>query len=243
MIRKSTLAALAGAVSIATMPTVAYAAPGLGEEIYGATVEPGEVEVETRYGVLTGGPDAGEDNFRLEVGYGITGHTRLAVVTEFEKEPGDPRKLEAVGFEVVQNIGRIGPIDVGLYGEYEAVTNGTDQAETKLLLEYRNRLTDVRFNLIAAKPLASGAPVELAYATSADVSVAEKLRLGVAAFGNLGTFSRFAPYGEHFLGPIAKLRIDSLGKPLKIETGYLFALGAAKADAKGMFRLNVELEL
>lgn len=225
------------------LPSTAHAAPGLGSEVYGATVEPGEVELEWRSGILTGGPDAGENAFVLEAGYGITGHTRLAVFGEFEKEPGDPRKLEAVGFEVVQNIGRIGPIDVALYGEYEAVNGDTDAAETKLLLEYRGRLTDVRFNLIAAKPLSSGAPVELGYATSADVSVAEKVRLGVAAFGDLGTFRSFAPYAEHFAGPIAKFRIDAFGKPLKLETGYLFAIGAAKADTDGMFRLNLELEL
>ena len=221
----------------------ALAAPGLGEEIYGATVEPGEWEIESRFGVLAGGTDAGENNFRLEAGYGITGHTRLAAVAEFEKEPGSPRKLEAIGFEVVQNIARMGPIDVAIYGEYEAVRGGADAVETKLLLEHRGRLTDVRFNLIAAKPLVSGAPVALGYAASADVSVGEGVRLGASAFGDLGTFRTFAPYAEHFVGPTAKFRIDGLGRPLKLETGYLFALGAARADAKGMFRLNIELEL
>lgn len=241
MIRKC-LAATAVTLALA-IPTVALAAPGLGGEVYGATVEPGEWEIETRYGILTGGPDAGEDNFRLEVGYSVTGHTRLAVQAEFEKEPGTSRKLEAMSVEVLQNIARLGPIDVALYGEYKAVVGGTDKAETKLLLEHRSRLTDVRFDLIAAKPLASNAPVELAYAASADISVAERVRLGVAAFGDLGTFRHFAPHAEHFVGPIAKFRVNGLGTPLKIETGYLFALGAAKADADGMIRLNLELEL
>ncbi len=231
------------ALASCLLATPALAAPGLGDEVYGATVEPGEWEIETRYGILAGGPDAGEGNFRLEVGYGVSGHTRLAAVAEFEKEPGQPRKLEAISFEAIQNIARIGPIDVALYGEFEAVRGGTDQAEAKLLLEYRDRLTDVRFNLKMAKPLVSGAPVELAYAASADISVADNLRLGVTGFGDLGTFGRFAPYAEHFFGPTVKFRINGIGAPLRVETGYMFAIAAAKADTKGMFRLNLELEL
>ncbi len=243
MIRLKYTHAIACLFGLIALPTAANAAPGLGDEVYGATIEPHEIEIETRYGILTNGPDAGEDNFRLEVAYGITGHTRIAAVAEFEKEPGQSRKLEAISLEVIQNVARLGPIDVALYGEFEAVSGGTDKAEGKLLLEYRDRITDVRFNLKAAKPLQSGSPVELGYAASADVSIADNLRLGVAAFGDLGTFRNFAPYAEHFAGPNAKFRILGLGVPLKVETGYLFAFGAAKADALGMFRLNLEIEL
>ncbi|MFM5932016.1 MAG: hypothetical protein ACKOPQ_14010 [Novosphingobium sp.] len=222
--------------------TAAFAAPGLDGEVYGATVEPGEIEVESRFGVLVGGADAGENAVRLELGYGVSGHTRLSVAAEIEKEPGQARKLEAVGFEVVQNIARLGPIDVALYGEYEAVRGGSDAVETKLLLQYRGREWDLRLNLIAEKELVSGTKVELGYAASADYPVADGLRLGLAAFGNLGTFSRFLPYDEHFIGPNFKFRASAFNAPLKLETGYLFPLGAAKADAKGMFRLNLELE-
>jgi hypothetical protein len=236
----TTLTAL---LAISALPSVAHAAPGLGDEVYGATVEPKEWEIETRYGALAGGADDGEDNFRLEAAYGLNGHTRIAAVAEFEKEPGRSRKFEAGAIEVIQNIGRIGPIDVALYGEYEAVRGGTDALEAKLLLQYRGRLTDLRFNLETVKPLAANAKVELAYAASADVSVAENLRLGVTAFGDLGTFGRFAPYAQHFAGPSAKFHIAGLGAPLKVETGYLFAMGAAKSDTSGMFRLNLEIEL
>lgn len=240
MIRNIAAAAVLAAGLI--IAPAAWASHGLGGEIYGATVEPGEIEVEMRSGILTGGPDAGENNFKLEVAYGITGHTRIAAVAEFEKEPGSPRKLEAFSVEAIQNIGRLGPIDVAVYGEYEAVRGGTDELEGKLLLEYRSRLTDIRVNLIAGKPLASGAKVELGYAASADVAVAEGVRAGVAAFGGLGTFDDFAPRDEHFIGPNFKFRTATFGRTLKIETGYLFALGAAKDDADGMVRLNLELE-
>lgn len=236
---------IAGAVLASALlgSTSAQAAPGLGGEVYGATVEPGEVEIELRSGVLTGGPDAGESVVKAELGYGITGHTRIATVVEFEKEPGSPRRLEAIAFEVVQNVGRIGPVDVALYGEYEIVRGGSDEGEAKLLLEYRGRALDLRFNLIAGKELANSNKVELGYAASADYAVSDSTRVGVAAFGGLGTFSNFAPRAAHFVGPNFKFHTAAFGRPFKIETGYLFALGAAKDDAKGMVRLNLELEL
>lgn len=231
---------IAGALAAATP---ALAAPGLGEEVYGATVEPKEIELEIRSGILAGGADAGENNFRLEAGYGVNGHLRVATVLEFEKEPGQSRKAEALGFEAVYNVARIGGIDVALYGEYEFGFLGPDAVETKLLLERRTRLWDLRFNLIAEKPLDSTAPTEFGYATSADVSVTDNVRLGVTAFGELGTVHHFAPYAEHFVGPTAKFKFPLGDHRLKVETGYLFAVGKAREDTDGQFRLNLELEL
>ena len=49
------------------------------------------------------------------------------------------------------------------------------------------------------------------------------------------------PRAEHFAGPIVKAEIDHIGPgELEIETGYLFALGRARDDAKGQLRLNLE---
>ena len=46
---------------IAVIPATANAAPGLDDIVYGATVEAGNTDVETRYGRLTSGDAAGED--------------------------------------------------------------------------------------------------------------------------------------------------------------------------------------
>ena len=59
MNRSITAAALAAAAAMLAVPTAALAAPGVGDEVYGATVEKGEPEVELRYGRLGGGPDNG----------------------------------------------------------------------------------------------------------------------------------------------------------------------------------------
>jgi len=235
------LLTVAGALGFATP---ALAAPGLGEEVYAATVEPKEIELEARTGILAGGTDAGEDNFRLEAGYGINGHLRAAAVVEFEKEPGSVNKATHAGVELVANVAHIGGIDVAVYGEYELGFHGdSDGVEAKLLLERRTRLWDFRLNLVAEKPLDAAAPTEFGYAVSADTSVAENLRLGVTAFGELGTVHRFAPYAEHFVGPSAKFHLHGIANGVWLETGYLFAIGKAREGTKGQFRLNLELEL
>jgi len=181
---------------------------------------------------------------KLEAGYGVTDRLRLAVVGEFEREPGGPRKAEAAAIEAVYALGRVGGVDVAVYGEYEFGFNGnSDAAETKLLLERRAGIWDARLNLIAEKPLASGAPVELGYAASVDAAVLGKTRLGVQAFGGLGTFRDFAPRAEHFVGPVAKFDLTGLGaEHTGIEIGYLFALGKAKDDADGQLKINLEFE-
>ncbi|MDE2596704.1 MAG: hypothetical protein KGL44_07500 [Sphingomonadales bacterium] len=220
----------------------ALAAPGLGSEIYGATVEQGEPEVEVRYDALAGGADDGEDLLKLEASYGVTDRLQLGVQAEFEREAGLPRKAEEVGVEAIYELGRVGGVDVALYGEYAIAFDGADAVESKLLLQRRTGKWDMRLNLIAERKLIDGAPVELQYAASADVQAFGEVRLGVQAFGELGTFSHFLPRAEHFAGPVAKVEIEGLGPELVLTTGYLFALSKARDDSKGMFRLAIELE-
>lgn len=209
------------AIALLAVPGVAHAAPGLGDEVYGATVEKGEVEIEGRYGALDGGPDDGEDVLKLEAAYGVTDKLRLAVVGEFEKEVGENRRAEAVSLEAIYELGKLGPVDVALYGEYEVGLHGNDKVETKLLLQSKNGPLDLRLNLIAEKELDGGEPLELGYAASADFETFGEIRLGVQAYGELGTFKHFAPRTEHFLGPVAKFEIEGLGPELGIEAGYL----------------------
>jgi hypothetical protein len=232
-------------VAVLMAASSARAAPGLGEKVYGATVEKGVTEIEARYGRLTGGVDAGEDAFVLEAAHGFSDQIYGAVLAEFEREPGGSRILEALGVEGIYAAGKFAllDLDVGVYGEYEIGLDGSDKVETKLLLEHARGVFDGRFNLIAGKLLSGGSPVDLRYAASADWEVADELRLGGAAFGDLGSTEHFPTRNEHFAGPIVKYEIEHLGKgELGIETGYLFALGRARDDANGQVRLLLEYE-
>ena len=221
------------------------AAPALAEpsgEISSPVVVKGETEFEAIYGRLSGGPDSSEDILRLEASHSVSDKLRLAIRTELERAPGGPRELAAVSFEAIYDLGRVGGIDVGLYGEYEAVRSGTDKLEAKVLLERRAGPFDAKLNLIGAKSLASGTPLEFGYAASADVEAIGELRLGVAAFGGLGSTDRFLSHADHYIGPVVKTEIEGLGPELEIEAGYLFALGKAKDASDGQFRLVLEME-
>ena len=233
------LAAFAGGM-IALAAAPAWAEPS--GEISSPVVEKGESEFEAIYGRLSGGPGSGEDILRLEASHSVSDRLRLAIRGEIERPPGGPRELEALSFEAIYEIGRVGGIDVGVYGEYETVFDGSDKLEGKILLERKSGPFDAKLNLIAAKSLASGNPLEFGYAASADVETVGELRLGLAAFGGLGSTDDFLPRADHYIGPVIKTEIEGLGPELEIEAGYLFALGKAKNDSDGQFRLVMEME-
>lgn len=238
---KTTAALLAATIAF-SLPTAALAAPGLGDEVYGATVEKGEPEIEARYGRLGGGTADGEDVLKLEAAYGVTHNLRLGAVAEFTRDPGGKRQADSMAIEAIYALGQIGGIDVALYGEYEVGFLGPDKIETKLLVERRTGPWDLRLNVIGEKALVSGSPVEFGYAASIDYAVTDDIRLGAQAYGELGTFRDFAPREEHFVGPVAKFEIEGLGPELGVEVGYLFALDKARDDSDGQFRLQLEVE-
>lgn len=233
---------LIGATAFLILPTAAQAAPGVGDEVYGAETTVGETELEARYGALAGGSADGEDALKLEASYAVSGRLRIAVLGEFVRDPTGPRKFEAAGVEAIYRIGKVGGIGVAIYGEYEVAFDGTDKIETKLILQRHNGPLDIRFNLIAEKPLNSGKPVELGYAASIDFKTFGDISLGVRAFGNLGTFSDHLPYAEHYVGPVVKVGIDGLGPEVELEAGYLFAVGAARQDTNGQVRVMLGVE-
>jgi hypothetical protein len=228
------------------IPTSAIAAPGVAEHVYGATVEAGVTEFEARYGRLTGGPADGEDGVVLEVAHGFSKHFYGALVGEFEREPGNTRKLEAVSVEGIVPIARWEALklDVALYGEYEAVIDGPDKVEFKTLLQHRSGPWDARLNVKFNKILGTSDPVSVGYAASLDWALKHEIKFGLAAFGDMGNTKHFAPRAAHFIGPIGKFEIEHLpgDSELTIETGYLVALGAARDEAKGQIRLMLEWE-
>jgi hypothetical protein len=237
------LSVLPCAVLLMALPTAVHAAPGLGDEVYGATVTKGETEIEARYGALRGGSDQGGDALKLEVANAPLRNFRIGALVALERDPGGRRIAKEVAVEAIYALGRVGGIDVAVYGEYAVGLHGEhDALETKLLLQRRAGPFDARLNLIAGKSLASGERVEFEYAASADIAVKGEVRAGLAAFGELGTARDFLPRAEHFVGPVLKGEIEGIGPEIGIEAGYLFALGKARDTASGQFRLTLEVE-
>lgn len=228
-----------------TVPSAAYAAPGLDEVVYGATVEPGKSEIEARYGRLTGGVADGDDAFVLEAAHGFSSRFYGAALAIFEREPGSRRRLEALAVEGIFTLGRIKGlgVDAAVYGEVEHNIHGPDNLETKLLLEKRKGSFDSRLNLIAERAITSGAPIEFRYAASTDYEVADDISVGAEAFGDLGTSHKITTRSEHFIGPAVKVGLDHAGPgELELRAGYLFATGRARDETKGQLRFGLEYE-
>lgn len=226
--------------------TPAAAAPGVGDPIYGASVTKGLAEIEARYGRLTGGSANGDDGLAIEGEYGLTPRLSLAVLVETGRPPGGPREADAIAVEAVRTLGRIAPlaIDTALYAELKHGFNGgSDAIEVKGLFEHAAGKFDARLNLIGEKPFRDE-QIDFGYAASVDWAViGDDFRLGAAAFGDLGTAARFAGRQKHFIGPEAKFEIEHLGPgEIEVETGYLFAIGAARDTTRGQARLLVSYE-
>jgi hypothetical protein len=233
------------ASALVLVPSAGLAAPGLDEEVYGATIETGKTELEARYGRLVGGSADGEDALVIEAARGFSSHFYGAALAKFARNRDDNRRLETVGLEGIFTLGDIQGLgmNAALYVEAEHNLHGPDNLETKLLLEHRKGPFDTRLNLIAERELTSGAPIEFGYAASADYEVAEDLSIGAQAFGGLGTSRNITTRDEHFVGPSAKVGFDHFGSgELEIRAGYLFAVGRASAVTHGQIHFGVEYE-
>ncbi len=235
-------------LSLTLLATPVFATPGVGDPVYGATVEKGLTEFEARYGRLTGGAADGEDGLILEVEHGFSKRLSAAVLLETGRDSGARRQTNALAIEAIYALGNIKPLnlDVALYGEYKyGLLDNPDVIETKLLLQHRAGGFDGRLNLIAEKPLAPNEPVELAYAASVDWQIAgDEVKLGLTAFGDLGITREFGGRQQHFIGPTAKFEIEHLGPgELEIETGWLRAFGSARDVTGGQARLLIDYEL
>lgn len=237
-------------VVIFAWSTGAQAAPGLGDKVYDPYVRPGVTEIELRSGRLTGKSLNGESAIVLEAEYGFNDRVSGALLVEFENHAGENAKVDAFALESVIYLGQIPKlgIDAGLYFEYEQrIHNESGVGEAKLLFAKQAGPYQGLFNVVVSRPFTDKpgeATAAFSYAASLDREVWSNLRLGVEAFGDLGSEQRFGGRQEHYIGPMAKwaLPLRRLGGELEFEAAYLFAAGAARDTSAGQARLLVEWE-
>lgn len=222
--------------------------PGLADKVYPARLEPGVTEFEARFGRLTGGEEHGETGLLYELAHSFSKRWYGGVELEFEREAEGRLQAEEIGLEGLYSLGRLPTVgvDIGIFAEVGIpVRGGPIGFSTRLLLQKSVGDFDSRFNLRVDRSTGSDERFAFGYEASADYAVYEdEVRLGVEAFGSLGDTRRFGRGEGHFIGPVAKFEIEHLPgcSELGINSGYLFAVGAAREEAKGQVRVLLEWE-
>lgn len=202
-----------------TSATAAFAEPGLGEKVYDPYVKNGVTELEVRGAQLQGGAASGEAAAVVELEHGFGDRFSFAVLGEFEKHVGEPKKLDAVALEGVAYLGKIPgtEVDVGAYLEYEQrIHNESGVGEAKLLLAKSAGNFQALVNLVARKAFTSRpgeGRTELGYAAAATWELAPRFRAGVEAFGDLGTAKAFGGRQASYVGPKIMWEARPAGSP------------------------------
>ena len=244
------ICALVAASALLASAVDARAEPGIGEKVYDPYVRPGTLELEARYGRLTGKALNGEAGVVVEAEYGFNERFSGALVVEYEDHVGEKDKIDAVGVEGVFWLGQIPKlgIDTSLYLEYEQrIHNESGVGEAKLLLGKQLGPWQVLVNLKASRPFTDKTAdrmTEFGYAASVDRELTNFARVGVEAFGKLGDDRRVGGRQAHYIGPMVKWSVPfrKLRGELEIETSYLFAAGGARDDSRGQARILLEWE-
>lgn len=249
--RRVALGLAIGLISVPLAP--ALADPRLDEIVYSPYVENHMVEVESRFGQEVGeGSLKGANTFVTEAEFGLNDRLSVALLTKVERAPGERRRLTKVAVESVYYLGQIPEIgiDAGLYLELAKGTNGeSDGGEAKLLLAKTAGRFQGLLNIIAERPLSgpsSEAFASYGYAASATWRTIGNLRLGVEAFGDLGSDKGFLKSGDTgaYVGPQLKWEGRPNGGPveLAVDAGWLAALGPNRSEGRSQARVNVKLE-
>ena len=222
----------------------AVAQPGISQGVDGARGERGLFESGALVSGLSGGPRGGLTGVQLEAGYGFSSRFRATLLTEFERERGQGLRAVGTAVQGVYFLGR-GPLDVetAVYAEYGFERNGGQTLELRALFERQVGRLDARLNLIAGRSLRGGDDAQYEYGAAVGYALTDRLGVGLTAFGDLGDQDGFGGRRQHFLGPTVALEQPLADDAvLALEAGYLFALGAAREESDGQFRLGVALE-
>jgi len=238
------------AALVMMVATAAQADPRLDEKVYDPYVRNHVLEVETRFARESGGPLDRSSATVAELEYGLSDTLSLAALGKIAGGGGEPTRLRGIGIEAVYALGQIPGlgVDVGLYGEVMEGVNGDDSAlEGKLLFAKQAGPVQALLNLIVERPLhvPGEAYGSYGYAGSVTVRAAKGLRLGVQAFGDLGSDHAFLKGRQGaYVGPALLWEGRPRNAPVELEVGlgWLKSVGASTKEADSQLRVTVELE-
>ncbi len=220
------------------------------EKVYDPYVENHTIQFETRAGQEIDGPLGGARTVVLEAEYGLNDRVSLALVGDISREAGQASRFTGLGLEGVVYLGQIPKlgVDAGLYLEYMRGFQGeSDAGETSCC--WLGPPGTSRASSTSSSSAHSGSCgqgyASYGYAASATWRAIGGVRLGAEAFGDLGDDHGFLnrPLGAYG-GPLLKWEAHPSFSPveIKLDAGWLKAVGANRGEAGSQVRLTLELE-
>ncbi len=235
---------------VAAFAALLLAAPRAeaGHKVYSPVVEQGETAIEFRgHREFDGDPQIdGAQAYKLELEHAPTWFWLTALGGEWEKEPREGLKATEVAWENVFQLFEQGryPVDVGLLVEYaHSLEDGSDdKLELGALLQKELGRSQFVLNLVAERPLASGADTELEYAMQYRWRGDQRFEPGVEVYGEFGDVGEFGSLGDHGheAGPAVFGKLKLGRGAIRYEAAWLFGL-TREAPAQTL-RFLVEYE-
>lgn len=242
----------ASVLALGTVCASAFAAPN--EYVYPATVEPGEREIDFKFGTRNS-KDRSNDASAASIGfgYGVNEHWFTEVYLKYARGPGGPTEFDAIEWENRFQLTETGkyPIEVGFLVEIERPQDRSEGYELKWgpLFQTDIGKTQWNANFLIERNYNADTP---SYATAyyqlqGKYRYAREFEFGFQGFGDLGRWDDWYPARNqgHRFGPavFGKLSLDNK-QAIKYNAAYL--MGKNSIDGEGVrgntFRMQLEYE-
>ena len=224
---------------------------GPADYIYTPMVEPGEKELDFKYGSAKQQDGSHTTVSSLGLGYGVNASWFTELYLKSEREAGDG--LTLAEWENKFQLTEAGqyPIDLGLIVEIEApLNNGHEPWEFKIgpLFQRDFGKMQVNGNLLFERKFASNDAdetyvTEMSYQWQVKYRLKSEFEFGTQGFGEVGEWNHWEKAGaqNHRLGPAVFGKVALANKQaIKYNAAYLF--GISDAAPNNTFRMQLEYE-
>ena len=243
---------VASTLAMGVLCSSVFAGPS--EYVYPATVEPGEREIDFKFGTRNSKDRANDASAAsIGLGYGVNEHWFTEVYLKYARGPGGPTDYDAIEWENRFQLTETGkyPLEVGFLIEVERPQDRSEGYELKWgpLFQTDFGKTQWNANLLFERNYRSAEPSHATayYQLQGKYRYRKEFEFGFQGFGDLGRWDDWSATRNqgHRFGPavFGKLGLDNK-QAVKYNAAYL--MGKNAIDGQGVrgntFRMQLEYE-
>ena len=238
-------------VAIAWMGFASAARAEPSDYVFTPIVEPGEREIDFKFGTGKARDGTRSSASSLGLGYGVNSFWFTEAYAKANRQTPDGWRFDAFEWENKFQLTEAGkyPVDAGLIVELERPRDRSEGWELKWGPLFQADLTQTiqaNFNVLLQRHYRSETPssLELGYQWQLKYRWIRELEVGAQGFGSVGPWRQWLPRDEQFhnAGPavFGKIRLNDGRKVLAYNAAWL--IGANSATPRNTLRLQVEYE-